>query len=42
MQARTIDITAFVEAMTQLVTPGAEAHLLDIDGAISAILAESV
>jgi hypothetical protein len=42
VQARTVDITAFVEAMTQLVTPGSEAHLLDIDGAIAAILAESV
>jgi hypothetical protein len=42
VQARTVDITSFVEAMTQLVTPGSEAHLLDVDGTIAAILAESV
>jgi hypothetical protein len=42
VQARTVDITAFVEAMTHLVTPGAEANLLDIDGTIAAILADSV
>lgn len=41
VQARTSDITAFVESMTQLVAPGAETHLIDIDGAIAAILTEA-
>jgi len=39
VQARTMDVTAFVEAMTRAVAPGAETHLLDVEGAIAAILA---
>jgi hypothetical protein len=39
VQGRTADITAFVERMTRSVAPGAESALLDVDGAIAAILA---
>jgi hypothetical protein len=39
VQGRTADITAFVERMTRSVAPGAEAALLDVDAAISAIFA---
>ncbi len=39
VQGRTGDITAFVERMTRSVAPGAEGQLLDVDGAIAAILA---
>jgi hypothetical protein len=39
VQARTSEITAFVERMTAAVTPGAEAAHLDIDSAIAAIFA---
>jgi len=39
VQARTAEITAFVERMTQAVAPGSEAAHLDVDGAIAAIFA---
>ena len=39
VQGRTADITGFVERMTRSVAPGAEAALVDVDGAIAAILA---
>ena len=37
VQARTADITAFVEQMTAAVAPGSEAEHLDVDGAIASI-----
>ena len=39
VQARSADMTAFVERMTAAVAPGAEAAQLDIDSAIAAIFA---
>ena len=39
VQARSADMTAFVERMTAAVAPGAEAAQLDVDSAIAAILA---
>ncbi len=39
VQARTSDITAFVERMTRSVAPGTEVDHLDLDGTIAAILA---
>ncbi|WP_162529860.1 SsgA family sporulation/cell division regulator [Nocardioides caldifontis] len=39
VQARTADITAFVERMTAAVAPGAEADFMDVDAAIAAIFA---
>ena len=39
VQGRTADVTAFVERMTRSVAHGAESHLVDVDGAIAAILA---
>ena len=39
VQARSADMTAFVERMTAAVAPGAEAAQLDVDGAIAAIFA---
>ena len=39
VQGRTADVTGFVERMTRSVAPGAEGALLDVDGAIAAILA---
>ena len=39
VQGRTGDITDFVERMTRSVAPGAEGSLVDVDGAIAAILA---
>lgn len=39
VQARTSDITTFVERITRAVAPGAETEMLDIDGAIAAIFA---
>ena len=39
VQARTADITTFVERMTAAVTPGAEADFMDVDAAIAAIFA---
>ena len=39
VQGRTGDVTAFVERMTRSVALGAESALLDVDGAIAAILA---
>ena len=39
VQGRTADVTGFVERMTRSVAPGAESDLLDVDGAIAAILA---
>jgi hypothetical protein len=41
VQARNIDITAFVGDMTDAVAIGGESELIDVDGAISAILAET-
>jgi hypothetical protein len=41
VQGRTADITAFVERMTRSVAPGAEGALLDVDAAITAILAQA-
>ena len=38
VQARTSEITAFVERMTRSVAAGAEGALLDVDAAIAAIL----
>jgi hypothetical protein len=39
VQARSADMTAFVERMTAAVAPGAEAAQLDVDSAIAAIFA---
>lgn len=39
VQARTADITTFVERMTAAVAPGAEADFMDVDAAIAAIFA---
>ncbi len=39
VQARTADITAFVDKMTAAVVPGAEESFLDVDSAIAAIFA---
>jgi hypothetical protein len=39
VQARSADITSFVERMTATVTPGAEADYMDVDAAIAAIFA---
>ena len=39
VQARTAEITSFVERMTAAVAPGSEATHLDIDSAIAAIFA---
>lgn len=39
VQARTDELTTFVERMTTLVAPGAEAQFLDLDAAIAAIFA---
>ena len=39
VQARTTDLTTFVERMTALVPPGTESTLLDIDSTIAAIFA---
>jgi hypothetical protein len=39
VQARSADMTSFVERMTAAVAPGAEAAQLDIDSAIAAIFA---
>ncbi len=39
VQARSADMTAFVERMTAAVAPGAEAAQLDIDSTIAAIFA---
>ena len=39
VQARSADMTTFVERMTAAVAPGAEAAQLDVDGAIAAIFA---
>lgn len=39
VQARTTDITSFVERMTRAVAPGAEGDMIDVDGAIAAIFA---
>jgi len=40
VQARTVDITAFVEQMTAAVPQGDEGIYLDVDAAISAIFAD--
>ena len=39
VQARAMDVTAFVEEMTTAVAPGTEGDHLDVDAAISAMLA---
>jgi hypothetical protein len=39
VQARSADMTTFVERMTAAVAPGSEAAQLDVDGAIAAIFA---
>jgi hypothetical protein len=39
VQARSADMTTFVERMTAAVAPGAETAQLDVDGAIAAIFA---
>ena len=39
VQAKTGDLTRFVERMTKAVEPGTESALTDVDGAIMAILA---
>ena len=39
VQAKTGDLTSFVERMTKAVEPGTESALIDVDGAISLILA---
>jgi hypothetical protein len=39
VQAKTGDLTNFVERMTKAVEPGTESALTDVDGAITAILA---
>jgi hypothetical protein len=38
VQARTADLSAFVERMTSAVVPGTESERIDVDAAISAIL----
>jgi hypothetical protein len=38
VQARTGDLTAFVEKMTKAVVPGTESEYLDVDAAIAALL----
>ena len=38
VQARTGDLSAFVEKMNKAVAPGTESSLVDVDGAIDAIL----
>jgi hypothetical protein len=40
VQARTVDVSAFVDQMTALVPEGAEGGHLDVDAAISAIFAD--
>ena len=40
VQARTVDVTAFVEQMTTAVPQGEEGTYLDVDSAISAIFAD--
>jgi hypothetical protein len=40
VQARTVDVTAFVEQMTTAVPQGEEGAFLDVDSAISAIFAD--
>jgi hypothetical protein len=42
VQSRTGDLTAFLGRVTAAVPPGTESRLLDIDGALAAIFAESV
>jgi len=39
VQARTGDLTTFVERMTALVAPGSESDLMDVDATIAAIFA---
>jgi hypothetical protein len=39
VQARTGDLTTFVERMTELVAPGAESEFMDLDATIAAIFA---
>jgi hypothetical protein len=39
VQARTSDLTTFVERMTSLVAPGAESTFMDLDATIAAIFA---
>jgi len=39
VQARTGDLTTFVERMTTLVAPGAESEFMDLDATIAAIFA---
>ena len=39
VQAKTGDLSSFVERMTKAVEPGTESALTDVDGAITAILA---
>jgi hypothetical protein len=39
VQARTGDLTSFVERMTKVVEPGSESLYVDVDGTITAILA---
>lgn len=39
VQARTGDLSSFVDRIVRLVEPGAESTYIDVDGAISAILA---
>ena len=39
VQARTGDLTTFVERMTTLVAPGSESDMMDVDAAIAAIFA---
>lgn len=39
VQAKTGDLSTFVDRMNQLVAPGAESALLDVDGVIEAIFA---
>lgn len=41
VQAKTADITAFVEQMTQAVAPGAEGTFIDIDATLAAIFADA-
>lgn len=39
VQARTVEISGFVDRMTRAVAPGAESALIDVDAAIAAIFA---
>jgi hypothetical protein len=39
VQARTGDLTSFVERMTALVAPGSESDMMDVDATIAAIFA---